>query len=448
MTNSLFLEKSIKQIKELISKKEINSKDLFDNFLKYYQIHESKVHAWVRINEKLINLILESKEKGNFYNSIPFGVKDIFNTLDLKTEMGSETWKDHNPGNDARVISVLRRNGFVPIGKTVTAEFAVHHLNKTKNPHDLSKTPGTSSSGSAVAISTGMVPFALGTQTAGSIIRPASFCGVWGMKPSFGLIPRTGSLKTTDSLDTIGFLTSHGDNLKDILDVVRVRGPNYPFVFKNIDNKKPQIKKNSIKVGFIKGNTWNLAEEYAKTSFETFCESLSKNNEYNLEEINLNGSLENIHEIHSVIYEKSLGYYFKNESKNYKQVSKIMMDSIKNSKKIRNEDFISSLRKQDQLIEVINHKLDEYDFVICLSTSSSAPTRGKREIDDLALVWTLSHSPSISAPLFRCSAELPFGLQFVTSKYNDYMLLAYVEEMIKKGIIPSGSNTIRNTSTT
>ena len=170
------------------------------------------------------------KKDQDFNSIVPFGVKDIFNTIDLKTEMGSETWKDHNAGNDARVVSVLRHQGYTPIGKTVTAEFAVHHLNKTKNPHSIDKTPGTSSSGSAVAVATGMVPFALGTQTAGSIIRPASFCGVWGMKPSFGLIPRTGSLKTTDSLDTIGFLSSYGTDMREILNLLRVKGPNYPFV--------------------------------------------------------------------------------------------------------------------------------------------------------------------------------------------------------------------------
>ena len=117
--------------------------------------------------------------------------------------MGSVIWKNFFPGNNARVVDKLINEGCLSIGKTVTAEFAVHELNKTLNPYDVTKTPGTSSSGSAVVVSTGMVPFALGTQTAGSIIRPASFCGVWGMKPSYGLIPRTGVLKTSDTLDLV-----------------------------------------------------------------------------------------------------------------------------------------------------------------------------------------------------------------------------------------------------
>ena len=132
-------------------------------------------------------------------------------------------------------MGVCWKNSGIFLGKTVTAEFAVHSLNETLNPHDITKTPGTSSSGSAVSVQIGNVPFALGSQTAGSIIRPASFCGVWGFKPSFGLIPRTGVLKTTDTLDTIGILSSHGSNFREVLDIIRVRGPNYPFVYQNID---------------------------------------------------------------------------------------------------------------------------------------------------------------------------------------------------------------------
>ena len=117
---------------------------------------------------------------------VPVGVKDVFNTLDLPTEMGSPLWRGFTPGNDARSVFGLRRRDAVIAGKTVTAEFAVHTPGPTTNPHDPTRMPGTSSSGSAAAVAAGMVPVALGTQTAGSIVRPASYCGVFGFKPSFG----------------------------------------------------------------------------------------------------------------------------------------------------------------------------------------------------------------------------------------------------------------------
>ena len=117
-------------------------------------------------------------------------------------------WAGFTSGNDSRVIYYLKESGSVIPGKTDTAEFAVHAIGNCLNPHNITRTPGTSSSGSAVSVLLGMVPAAIGTQTAGSIVRPASFCGVYECKPFFGLIPRTGMLKTTDSLDTIGFFTA------------------------------------------------------------------------------------------------------------------------------------------------------------------------------------------------------------------------------------------------
>ena len=163
-------------------------------------------------------------------------------------------------------------------GKTITAEFAVHALNATLNPYDVSKTPGTSSSGSAVAVALGIVPFALGTQTAGSIIRPASFCGVWGFKPSFGLIPRTGVLKTTDSLDTVGFFSFFGSDLRRILSTVRVSGKNYPKVFQKVDQRGPfpKPKDTQWKIGILYTSFWSNADDDIKTNFNNIIDVLSK----------------------------------------------------------------------------------------------------------------------------------------------------------------------------
>ena len=180
--------------------------------------------------------------------------------------MGSELWCDFKPGNDARVVYYLKNSGGIIAGKTVTAEFAVHELNETLNPHNVELTPGTSSSGSAVAVALGMVPVAIGSQTAGSIIRPASFCGVYGFKPSFGLIPRTGSLKTTDTLDSIGFFVSHPSDILLVLETIRVHGPNYPLSYRAFKDLSRQNKPRNRpwKVALAKTHTWSHATDYAK----------------------------------------------------------------------------------------------------------------------------------------------------------------------------------------
>ena len=137
-------------------------------------------------------------------HGLPIAVKDIVDTTDFPTENGSVVHAGRRPLHDAVVVARLRAAGAVILGKTVTTEFACFTPGRTRNPHDLERTPGGSSSGSAAAVAAGMAPLAIGSQTNGSMIRPASFCGVFGFKPSFGLIPRTGVLTTSATLDHIG----------------------------------------------------------------------------------------------------------------------------------------------------------------------------------------------------------------------------------------------------
>ena len=377
-------------------------------------------------------------------SGIPFGAKDIFNTKNFPTEMGSIIWKDFTPGNNARVLDSLINSGAVLMGKTVTAEFAVHELNQTTNPHDYSRTPGGSSSGSAAVIAAQMAPLSVGSQTGGSIIRPASYCGVWGYKPSFGLIPRTGALKTTDSLDTVGFLAAQGKSLRTLLDNTRVRGPNYPFVYKNIDLEDSNIrfKNKAWKVGFIKTNVWGDTKSYVKDEIERIITKLSNQNQFNLEEVKWPENFLDPHEIHEIIYTKSLGYYFIREKKQSDLISDSMLTIMEKSEKISTDKYVAALKSQERFTLELNELLSSYDFLITTSTSSSAPDRSNKESKDTSLIWTLSHIPAVSVPLFRCPDKLPFGLQLISKKWSDYKLLNAIEELIDLEIFPKGSSKI------
>ena len=158
---------------------------------------------------------------------IPVGVKDIIDTKDFPTELGSEIFAGRQPDADAFVVSALKAAGAIIVGKTVTTEFAFFGPGKTRNPHDPARTPGGSSSGSAAAVADFQVPLALGTQTAGSIIRPASYCGVLGFKPSFGTVSRTGVLPQSPPLDTIG---GYARSVEDIACFARPIFPPHPLV--------------------------------------------------------------------------------------------------------------------------------------------------------------------------------------------------------------------------
>ena len=450
---SIFLEQSIPELIENIEQGSLSFRDMVDATAKTIKDKEADSLAWVCLD--LDKLQLESEQAFLKYKArgcllgmdgIPFGVKDIFNTKAFPTQMGSPLWKDFTPGNDARVVDSLVFAGGIVVGKTVTAEFAVHALNETLNPHDSTKTPGTSSSGSAAAVATGMVPFALATQTAGSIIRPASFCGVWGMKPSFGMIPRTGVLKTTDSLDTVGFVAAHAKSLRIILDHTRVKGPNYPFVYKNVDRQDvyPKASNRPWRVGFVKTHTWGTAALYARHAVEELASRISREEGFEVEEIEWPADLRAAHEIHTIIYNKSLSYYFQNEKKMESQVTAIIKEMIESGESINPAEFKLALGHQVIYGEKLDQLLSPYDIVLSLGTSSSAPPRGVEELPDPSLIWTLGHIPSIAAPVFRCPRGLPFGVQIFSKKWNDYRLLQGVEELVERGILPSGSMEIRS----
>jgi Asp-tRNA(Asn)/Glu-tRNA(Gln) amidotransferase A subunit family amidase len=451
--DNIFLQQSIPALLDRLKEGALTFMDLADATAQAINEDEADTLAWVCYDNNRLQLeakqaFLRFKARGHMLgiDGIPFGVKDIFNTSYFPTQMGSPIWKGFTPGNNARVVDSLQFGGGLVAGKTVTAEFAVHALNATLNPHDASRTPGTSSSGSAAAVARGMVPFALASQTAGSIVRPASFCGIWGMKPSFGMIPRTGVLKTTDSLDSIGFVASHAKSLRAILDVARVKGPDYPFVYKGVDKKGPYPKTSKApwRVGFVKTHTWSAATAYAQEAIENLARRIGQEDGFEMEEIKWPSDLHEAHDIHSVLYTKSLSYYFQNEAKLSSQISPIMKEMISAGEAIRSEEYFAALQRQDRLCEDLDCILSGYDFVLSIGTSSSAPSRGVEELPDPSLIWTLGHVPSIAAPVFRCPGNLPFGAQFISRRWNDYLLLQGVEELVDRGILPQGSQKIAN----
>jgi len=428
---NIFLEKSIAEIINLINLKEITSKDLLLTSEKIYENDGKKFNVWnsFGLDKNYTDLgVVNDVLKG-----IPFGAKDIFNTNLFPTEMGSRVWSGYFAGNNARVIDNLICAGAHIVGKTITAEFAVHQLNETLNPHDITKTPGTSSSGSAVAVQIGNVPFALGSQTAGSIIRPASFCGVWGFKPSFGLIPRTGVLKTTDTLDTIGFLSSHGNNLKDILNILRVKGPNYPYVNKNIDKKNHTRKK--FKIGLIKTHLWKNTKDYIKKEILNFSKKIENDKNISVTEIDWPDNLHDMHEVHSKIYFKSLSYYFSSEFKEPEYISNTMKEIISEGKNISSKQFNEALERQTLFQNEVEKIMRDFDCCITISTATEAVNRGDKEIDDPSLLWTMAGIPAINAPISYSPTNLPFGVQLISKKWDDYVLLNFVEYLIDKNLL-------------
>ena len=444
--NKLFLEHNIGELITKMNKGELTPADLKKAAVENIEELNPKFFAWVLFQDKnwkapeppapMDGPLVQAK----LLHHIPVGVKDIYNTYDFPTQMGSPLWKGYTPGNDARVVFNLKRQGGVIMGKTVTAEFAVHALNETLNPYDITKTPGTSSSGSAVAVSLGMVPFAIGSQTAGSIVRPASFCGIYGVKPSFGSLPRTGTLKTTDSLDTLGYFAIHQKDLRRGFDSMRVEGLDYPILHEALNDKERQTKPKDRpwRVGFVKTHTWDTTPKYAQEAIEEYLKSLSKINDIEVINAVLPDSMKSAHSIHQTIYDKALSYYFKGEYKQSDFVSPIMNEILTRGKDTPLKVYTDAIQAQMDLLYDMDDFFtsNKFDVIISLSTAGEAPLRDVTELPDPALMWTLAHLPVVSVPQFKSPSKLPFGFQVVARKYNDYLMFDFLDHLESQGVIP------------
>ncbi len=414
----------------LLKTKQTTPSEVTKAFLDSIAKQEPNLHAWEYLNEDVIaNQIKKIEQldpKSHPLWGLPIGIKDNYNTFDMPTQMGSPLWKDFTPGNDARVVHYLRRNGAIIFGKTTTAEFAVHYQDKTCNPHDLERSPGTSSSGSAVAVASHMSPVTFGSQTAGSISRPASYCGVYGYKPTFGVLPRVGVLKTTDTLDTLGFFTKSARDLRLILDASRVHGRNYEFVHKYLDNH-PKTTKKSFKIGIIKHPKWQLCDDVAKQAFNAFIATLNPSI-HHVKEIEYPKELDIIHDIHGLIYDKTLSYYFKEEFRQGTLISPIFYEIIQRGLKITLDDYKKALEAQAHLTIQMNARFASYDVLLTLSTADEAPIGlTTPDTPDSNLIWTFLGMPTVCIPALKGKNKLPIGVLAIAKKYDDYTLLDFVE---------------------
>ncbi len=428
---------------------EISAEALLEDSLAQIEALDGTLKAWAHLAPALARAqartvdekLLQGQPVGRLAG-IPVGIKDVYNTADMPTQMGSPIWKGFTPGNDARVVHYLRSADAVFPGKTVTAEFAVHAPGPTGNPHNPKYMPGTSSSGSAVAVAAYMTPVALGTQTAGSTLRPASYNGVFGFKPSFGILPRTGMLKTTDSLDTVGFFARTVDDLDLMFDLVRVHGLDYPFSHLALNDARRQNKgERPWQVALIAGPKWDQAEDYARQALTRYAGDLAHETDIQLHEIELPPAFQRAHDIHATIYDKTLAYYFKEEFKHQTLISPVMYEIVQRGNAISLDQYRQALDEQAALALEFDVLMQRYDALLTLTTGGAA-LEGLETVDrpDTCLIWTLVGAPAINLPVFVHTDRMPFGAQIVGRRYNDLLLLRFAHFLRERELAPDATN--------
>lgn len=364
----------------------------------------------------------------------PLGVKDIFNTADHPNSMGSSARAGYWPGNDARVVAWAKLLGAQVIGKTTTAEFAVHTPPDTINPWDAGVIAGTSSTGSAVAVATGMVPAALGTQSAGSIARPSSYNGVVGFKPSFGTVPRTGVLKTCDTFDTIGWMTRSVADAALLFSALRMKGDNYPAVERGIAaNIARYAGQKKMTLGLLKAPGFENIVPDSWDKLTELCHQVANRPDVDVVDADLRDRLTGVHATHATIYDKSLAYYFKRELKQIDFISPIFKEIVARAEQITPESYFDALDEQEKLTRTMASSFDACDFYILPATAGEAVPVDSSEPADSSLIWTLTGCPSLTLPLLKGKKGLPVGVTIVGPKYSDMQLLEFARTALMPG---------------
>ncbi|MFN2646090.1 MAG: amidase [Burkholderiales bacterium] len=391
---------------------------------------DETVRAWafVERNAALAQArALDRAPRRSRLHGVPFAIKDIIDTADFPTEYNSPIYRGHRPKADAACVTLLKQAGCVILGKTVTTEFANNHPSPTRNPHNPAHTPGGSSSGSAAAVADFMVPLALGTQTGGSVIRPAAYCGAWAIKPSFNAINRAGAKFVAESLDTIGIFARGGEDLALAMEVLTGRGP------APVASRRPRI-------GLCRTPRWEVADPSVQANIERAARTLAGAGAQVRDFEMPAGSIE-LFDRHKIImaYEtaRALGW----EHANHREaLSTTLRARLDEGWQVSRGDYDAMREHARSLRREMAAALRDFDFLITPSAPSEAPASLESTGDPVFnRAWTLLGVPCVTLPFGKGPHGLPLAVQLVGAHEADMTLLAWADWAAKR--LDSGSAT-------
>jgi Asp-tRNA(Asn)/Glu-tRNA(Gln) amidotransferase A subunit family amidase len=359
-------------------------------------------------------------------HGVPVGIKDIFDTGDMPTEDGTVLHAGRTPADDATAVARLRAAGAVIMGKTVTTELAYFSPAKTRNPHNPEHTPGGSSSGSAAAVGCGMVPLAIGSQTNGSVVRPAAYCGVYGFKPTHGLISRHGVLKLSRTLDHVGVLARSIEDIAIACEALVARDEHDPdtrltarIPFPDIAAEEPPMPP---RLAFVKTPMWGETEPETREAFEELVAHLGDR----VQEFPLPESARDALEWHRTIMEAEMAFNLAAEyEKGRDRLSEQMRALLERGRSCSAFDYQAALARIPQLVEGLSHLFDHYDAILTPSAGGTAPLRSLQSTGSpmFCTLWTLTGMPALNLPIMEGGNKLPLGVQLVGPRHGDARLL-------------------------
>ena len=430
----------VEELAAKIKDAQISSVEICERYIERINKFEKDIKAWAHFDKKV--LLEKASEADDHRKSgkplgplhgIPVAVKDIIGTVDMPTECGTVIRKGKSYSQNAEIVDLLLNAGAIVMGKTATSELAYLGPPKTTNPHDYSRTPGGSSSGSAASVASFMAPLSIGSQTGGSIIRPASYCGVVGYKPSYGLISRNGVLKTSNTLDHIGMFGRTVEDVALLAKILIKKDKHDPAtIHYSAEKILEETKKGPLfepKFIFYKTDFWKIIDKKSRESFEYFIKSFK-----NIEMFDTPSYFKDIHKYHQIIHETDLANNFSVYYKKYKsKLSKFMQSAIAKGNKYTAKEYAEAIDFKKQSYESYQEVFEDYHGVITPSSPGVAPkgltNTGTAEFNK---VWSYLGTPCISLPLLEGENKLPLGVQLVGDRYDDHRFLGVAKWLEKE----------------
>jgi Asp-tRNA(Asn)/Glu-tRNA(Gln) amidotransferase A subunit family amidase len=398
----------------------LTSEQLVLACLERIHARDPDVLAWAHLDPALA--LAEARERDRersegrvrgALHGLPIGVKDIIDTATLPTEYGTPIYRGHRPAADAACVVAAREQGAVVLGKTVSTELANRHPAITRNPRNLAHTPGGSSSGSAAAVADGMVPLAFATQTGGSLVRPAAYCGVAGYKPTYNSINGAGIKLLAPSLDTVGV---YG---RDVPDAALFASALIGFPSPSFDRLPA-----APRIAVYRTPQWSLAEPSMMSAFDAAPARLQAAGA-TVSELALPAAMDAIIDASNVVndYEtrRSLAY---ERVYHLDRLSTTLGGKLVKAGRWTREQYVDALRIVDDCRRMLEDGLRGFDVLVTPSAEGEAP-RGLENVGKTAFhqMWTMLHVPSVAVPVFAGPAGLPMGVQVVAARGDDVRAL-------------------------
>ena len=404
-----------------LAAREITAAELLADCLDRIAEREGEVHAWTFLDTDAAMRrarALDAQGSSGLLHGLPIGVKDLMDTVDMPTSYGSAVYAGHRPGSDAASVAMAKAAGAIAVGKTVTTEFATYHPGPTTNPNNPKHTPGGSSSGSAAAVADWMVPLAFGTQTAGSIVRPAAFCGVVGYKPTFGMVTRVGVKMISDYLDTIGTLAR---NVPDAALFIAALTGRHELLIDEASADVPRI-------GMCRTYEWSRAQEETVVAFEASAKRLRAAGA-SVRDVSLPPPFAGLAVAQQAIMvcevAKSLSY---ENLTHREELSADMTKMIDAGLAVTPEQYDAARSLTRMCRAMLSEVFKDVDVLIAPSAIGEAPAGIDATGDPMFnRIWTLLHVPVVHVPFAHGPHGLPLGVSVVGAVGADRATLRAAE---------------------